>query len=129
MAQVTITPYPFDVNQQITISVNLSQSQCNSIPVSTNKVYMHAGIGNDTNAWSYSVVGNWGLDNGIGLMTNQGNGVWSITLTPSTYFNLNTTQQNAATKLGLVFRNASGNQEMKLPPSCQDFIYNVEIFK
>lgn len=129
MAQVTITPYPFDVNQQITISVNLSQSQCNSIPVSTNKVYMHAGIGNDTNAWSYSVVGNWGLDNGIGLMTNQGNGVWSITLTPSTYFNLNTTQQNAATKLGLVFRNASGNQEMKLPPSCQDFIYNVGNFQ
>lgn len=127
--QVSISPYPFDVNQQITISVNLSQSQCNSIPISANKVYMHAGIGNDTNAWGYSVVGNWGLDNGVGLMTNQGNGVWSITLTPSTYFNLNTTQQNAATKLGLVFRNASGNQEMKNPPSCQDFIYNVGNFQ
>lgn len=129
IGQVTISPYPFEVNQPITITVNLNQSQCNSIPVSTSKVYMHAGIGTDTNPWGYSVIGNWGQDNGIGLMTNQGNGIWSITLTPSTYFNLNTTQQNTATKLGLVFRNATGNQEMKLPPSCQDFIYNVGSFQ
>lgn len=129
--QVSISPSTFDVNQQITISVNLSQSQCNSIPISANKVYMHAGIGNDSNAWGYSVVGNWGQDNGVGLMTNQGNGVWSITLTPSTYFNLNTTQQNAATKMGLVFRNATGSQEMKLPngTNCQDFIYNIGNFQ
>ena len=54
--QVSISPSTFDVNQQITISVNLSQSQCNSIPISANKVYMHAGIGNDTDAWDYGVV-------------------------------------------------------------------------
>ena len=97
IGQVTISPYPFEVNQPITITVNLNQSQCNSIPVSTSKVYMHAGIGTDTNPWGYSVIGNWGQDNGIGLMTNQGNGIWSITLTPSTYFNLNTTQSGDET--------------------------------
>lgn len=131
IGQVTISPFPFEVNQSITITVNLNQSQCNSIPISTNKVYMHAGIGTDTNPWGYSVIGNWGQDNGIGLMTNQGNGLWSITLTPSTYFNLNTSQQNTATKMGLVFRNASGSQEMKLPngTNCQDFIYNVGSFQ
>jgi glycosidase len=128
-AQVTITPSTFNVTDPITITVNLAQSSCNSIPASTNKVYMHAGIGDDTNAFGFAVVGNWGLDDGIGLMTNQGGGIWSITITPSTYFNLNTTQQTSATKLGLVLRSANGSQEMKKTPSCTDFIFNVGSFQ
>jgi len=128
-AQVTITPSTFNVTDPITITVNLAQSSCNSIPSTTNKVYMHAGIGNDTNAFGLSVIGNWGQDDGVGLMTNQGGGIWSITITPSTYFNLNTTQQTSATKLGLVLRNATGNQEMKKTPSCTDFIFNVGSFQ
>ncbi|CAM3591611.1 alpha-amylase family glycosyl hydrolase [Flavobacterium gelidilacus] len=128
-AQVTITPSSFNVTDPITITVNLAQSSCNSIPTSSTKVYMHAGIGDDTNAFGFTVVGNWGQDDGIGLMTNQGGGIWSITITPSTYFNLNTTQQINATKLGLVLRNAAGNQEMKKAPSCSDFIFNVGTFQ
>jgi 1,4-alpha-glucan branching enzyme len=128
-AQVTITPSTFNVTDQITITVNLAQSGCNSIPASTNKVYMHAGIGDDTNAFGYAVVGNWGQDDSIGLMTNQGGGIWSITITPSTYFNLNATQQSNATKLGLVLRNAAGNQEMKKTPGCSDFIFNVGTYQ
>ena len=128
-AQVTVTPSTFNVTDPITITVNLAQSSCNSIPTSTNKVYMHAGIGDDTNAFGFAVVGNWGQDDGVGLMTNQGGGIWSITITPSTYFNLNTTQQANATKIGLVLRNAAGNQEMKKTPSCTDFIFNVGTYQ
>jgi len=128
-AQVTITPSTFNVNDPITITVNLAQSSCNSIPTTSNKVYMHAGIGDDTNAFGFAVIGNWGQDDGIGLMTNQGGGIWSITITPSSYFNLNTTQQANATKLGLVLRNANGSQEMKKTPSCSDFIFNVGTFQ
>lgn len=129
-SQLTVTPSTFEVNQQITISINLAQSQCNSIPTSTTKVYMHAGIGPDSDPWT-TVKGNWGLDDGIGLMTNQGGGIWSITITPSTYFNLTSAQQSAATKMGMVFRNATGNQEMKLPSgtNCNDFIVNVGSFQ
>ena len=93
------------------------------------KVYMHSGIGDDTNAFGYSVVGNWGTDDGVGLMTNNGNGTWSKTITPSTYFNLNATQQANATKLGMVFRNTAGSQTLKLAPSCSDFIFNVGQFQ
>ncbi|WP_338376952.1 alpha-amylase family glycosyl hydrolase [uncultured Flavobacterium sp.] len=128
-AQVTISPSTFNVTDPITITVNLAQSSCNSIPTTTNKVYMHAGIGDDTNAFGFAVVGNWGQDDGVGLMTNQGGGIWSITITPSTYFNLNTTQQANATKIGLVLRNAAGNQEMKKTPSCTDFIFNVGTYQ
>jgi 1,4-alpha-glucan branching enzyme len=128
-AQVTVTPSAFNVTDPITISVNLAQSSCNSIPTTTNKVYMHAGIGDDSNAFGFAVVGNWGQDDGVGLMTNQGGGIWSITITPSTYFNLNTSQQANATKIGLVLRNAAGNQEMKKTPSCTDFIFNVGTYQ
>jgi len=130
--QVTISPSTFNVDQQITITVNLAQASCNNIPTSTTKVYMHAGIGDDNNAFGFSVVGNWGQDNGIGLMTNNGNGTWSITITPSVYFNLSPTQQANATKLGLVFRNATGTQEHKrplTPTGCGDHIYNVGTFQ
>lgn len=127
--QVTITPSTFNVTDQITITVSTAVQTCNLMGTSPTKVYMHAGIGDDTNAFGFSVVGNWGQDNGLGLMTNNGNGTWSITLTPSVYFGINATQQANATKLGMVFRNANGSQTLKLPPSCGDFIFNVGTFQ
>ena len=128
-AQVTITPSSFNATDQITITVSTAAQSCNQMGTSPTKVYMHAGIGDDTNAFGYSVIGNWGQDDSIGLMTNNGNGTWSITLTPSTYFGLNATQEANATKLGMVFRNANGSQTLKLPPSCGDFIFNVGTFQ
>lgn len=128
-SQVTITPATFNVNDQITITVSFPTNACNSMGTNPVKVYMHAGIGDDTNAFGYSVVGNWAMDDSVGLMTNNGNGTWSKTITPSTYFNLNTTQQSNATKLGMVFRNAAGTQTLKLIPNCADFIFNVGTFQ
>lgn len=128
-AQVTITPSSFNVTDAITITVSTAAQSCNQMGTSPAKVYMHAGIGDDTNAFGFNVVGNWGQDDSVGLMTNNGDGTWSITLTPSTYFGLNGTQQANATKLGMVFRNANGSQTLKLPPSCGDFIFNVGTFQ
>ena len=93
------------------------------------KVYMHSGIGDDSNAFGFNVIGNWATDNGVGLMTNNGNGTWSITITPSTYYGLNATQQSNATKIGMVFRNPAGTQTQKLAPGCGDFIFNVGTFQ
>ncbi|RZJ36415.1 MAG: T9SS type A sorting domain-containing protein [Flavobacterium sp.] len=128
-AQVTINPSTFDVNQSITITVSFASATCNTMGTNPAKVYMHAGIGDDTNAFGFSVVGNWGQDDGVGQMTSNGNGTFSITLTPSVYFGLNATQQANATKMGMVFRNATGSQTLKLPPSCGDFIFNVGTFQ
>ncbi|MEN9324131.1 MAG: hypothetical protein RL699_1911 [Bacteroidota bacterium] len=129
MAQVTITPSTFAVTDPITITVSFASATCNTMGANPAKVYMHAGIGNDANAWGYNVIGNWGQDNGVGYMTNNGNGTWSMTITPSTYFNLNASQQASATRMGLVFRNATGTQTLKLPPSCGDFFFNVGYFQ
>jgi 1,4-alpha-glucan branching enzyme len=128
-SQVTISPASFNVTDQITITVSFASATCNGMTNSPAKVYMHAGIGNTANPFGFAVIGNWGLDDGVGLMTNNGNGTWSKTITPSTYFGINATQQMNATKMGMVFRNASGSQTLKLPPSCGDFIFNVGIFQ
>ena len=128
-AQVTITPSSFNVTDAITITVSTAANTCNQLGTSPTKVYMHAGVGDDSNAFGFGVVGNWGQDDSVGLMTNNGDGTWSITLTPSVYFGLNASQQANATKLGMVFRNANGSQTLKLPPSCGDFIFNVGTFQ
>ncbi|WP_298155767.1 alpha-amylase family glycosyl hydrolase [Flavobacterium sp.] len=129
-SQVTITPSVFNTTDQITITVSFASATCNTMTANPAKVYMHAGIGDDANAFGYSVVGTWGADNGVGQMTNNGNGTYSITITPSTYFNLNATQQSNATKMGMVFRNPNGSQTRKNPAnSCGDFIFNVGSFQ
>jgi glycosidase len=127
--QVTITPSTFSVTDQITITVSFASATCNSMGTNPAKVYMHSGIGNDTNAFGFAVVGNWGTDDTVGQMTSNGNGTWSKVITPSTYFGLTATQQTNATKLGMVFRNATGSQTLKLAPSCNDFIFNVGYFQ
>lgn len=127
--QVTISPAIFKVTDQITITVSFASATCNTMGTNPSKVYMHAGIGNDTNAFGYAVIGNWGTDDGIGLMTKNTNGTWSKTITPSTYFGINSSQQLTATKLGMVFRNATGTQTLKLAPNCNDFIFNVGAFQ
>lgn len=128
-SQVTISPTSFNVTDPITITVSFANATCNSMGSSPAKVYMHAGIGTSTNAFGLAVIGNWGLDDGVGLMTNNGNGTWSKTITPSVYFGLSAAQQLTASKIGMVFRNAAGTQTLKLPPSCGDFIFNVGVFQ
>jgi 1,4-alpha-glucan branching enzyme len=126
--QVTISPATFNVTDPITITVSFASTTCNTMGANPAKVYIHSGIGTTANPWT-TVVGNWGLDDGVGLMTNNGNGTWSITMTPSVYFNLNTTQQSSAARMGMVFRNATGSQTLKLAPSCGDFFFNVGYFQ
>ncbi len=128
-AQVATTPSPIQVDQSVTITVDLNSTatDCNSIS-NPSKVYLHSGVGDDSNAWGIAVVGNWGQDDGIGEMTNNNDGTWSITFVPETYFGLTTAQASQVTKMGMVFRNADGTQELKAT-GCQDFILNVGAFQ
>ncbi|WP_313791261.1 hypothetical protein [Lacinutrix neustonica] len=128
-AQISISPNPFDVNQSITITVdiNSSASNCNSLSNPT-KLYMHSGIGDSTDAFGFSVVGNYGQDDGIGEMTNNGSGFYTITIVPETYYGLTPTEAGNATRLGMVIRNEDGSQELKAN-ACSDFIFNVGAFQ
>ena len=128
-SQVTISPNPFEIDESITITVNINSSttDCNGLS-NPNKVYMHSGIGDESNAFGFSVVGNWGQDDGIGEMTNLGGGMFSITFVPETYYGLTPTQASNAVLMGMVFRNADGTQELKAS-GCNDFIFEVGTFQ
>ena len=126
---LSYNPNPFEVNQQVTITVDIAsdETNCNSI-INPSSVYMHSGIGDDNSPWGFSVIGNWGQDDGVGQMSDNGDGTWSITITPSDYFNLDTNQSSLATRMGLVFRNEDGTQELK-DDGCSDFFLNVGAFQ
>jgi len=129
-SQVTITPAIFEVTESITIRLdaNSAATDCNGFSTPS-KVYLHAGVGTETNAFGTSVVGNWGQDDGVGEMTfNAANSRWEITFVPKTYFGLTDTQADSITRLGFVFRNETGAQELK-DNGCEDFIFAVGSFQ
>src|SRR5690606_27091592 len=51
-----------------------------------------------------------------------------ITFTPNTYFSLDASEAASVTKMGMVFRNETGNQELKAT-GCNNFIFNVGAFQ
>lgn len=128
-SQITTTPSTIEMDQQLTITVDINSTatNCNGMN-NPNKVYLHSGVGTDTDAWGISVVGNWGQDDGIGEMTNNGNGTWSITFVPQNYYNLTPSESSFVTKMGLVFRSEDGSQELK-DTGCSDFFLNVGAFQ
>ncbi|MFC0603084.1 alpha-amylase family glycosyl hydrolase [Winogradskyella pulchriflava] len=126
--QVTINPNPFEVDESITITLNINSTatDCNGFN-NPSKVYIHSGVGDASNPWIH-VVGNWGQDDGVGEMTNQGGGIWTITFVPQTYYGLNASQAANVVRMGMVFRSADGSQELKAS-GCQDFFFDVGTFQ
>lgn len=124
-SQVTIDVSAIEMNQPVTFTVDITSTatNCNGFNNPT-KVYMHAGIGDKNNAFAYDVVGNWGQDDGIGEMTNNNDGTFSITITPQSYFSLTQTEIDNAAQIGMVFRNEDGSQEFK-DNGCADFIFPI----
>jgi FlgD Ig-like domain len=126
------------IQVKITIDVaTLANPSCwlNMGVVTGNKVYIHSGLCSSnavlcrdsighpgSNIWQ-SVIGNWGLDDGVGLMTFEGNNKWSITMIPATYYN-----QPGATPytIGMVFRSLDGGYTAK-DGSCNDiYVKNLD---
>ncbi len=129
IAQITTSPSTIEVDESVTITVdiNSSASDCNGIN-SPNKVYLHSGVGDDSDPWGFNVIGNWGQDDGVGEMTDNGDGTWSITFIPEQYYNLTSSQASTVTKMGLVFRSEDGSQELK-DNGCTDFFLNIGAFQ
>ena len=127
-SQLTVSPTPFEVNESITITIdsNSNETDCNGFN-NPSKIYMHSGIGTDEEPWGYSVVGNWGQDDGVGEMTNNNDGTWSISINPEVYFGIDSSEAASSTKIGLVFRNENGSQEFK-DNGCNDFFLNIGSF-
>ncbi|MFM2136793.1 MAG: hypothetical protein RL021_2193 [Bacteroidota bacterium] len=105
----------FFAKAQYDLTITYDASQGVSGLGTATKVYMHSG-GNDVpgpldgSSWNY-VVGNWGQDDGIGQMTNQGGTIWAITIDPVAYYSQASNGPVAGTsiaRLGIVFRDEVG---------------------
>lgn len=109
---VTISPASFDANTPITIIFDASEG--NGELASASKVYMHSGVGlvdtenPQSTAWTH-VVGNWGVDNGVGLMTkvSGSDNKWQISFVPKEYYNL--TSSDFPYWIAAVFRSSDGS--------------------
>jgi hypothetical protein len=108
------------IQVKITLDVGqMTNPDCwlNQGAVSGNKVYIHSGLCSSDPQFC-----NWGQDDGVGLMTFEGNNRWSITMIPATYYG-----QPGATPytIGMVFRTLDGGYEGK-DNNCQDiFVRNL----
>ena len=126
------------VQVKITVDVAaMTNPDCwlNQGTVGSNKVYIHSGLCNSnaafcrdsighsgSNIWQ-TVIGNWGLDDGVGLLNFEGNNRWSITMIPTTYYSQPGTTPYT---IGLVFRNLDGTLVGK-DNACSDiFVKGLE---
>ena len=134
---VTTDPAVFNKSNNVTIffDAKLADPAGTSGLQGVDKVYMHSGVissGENSTEWN-NVIGNWGADDGIGLMTavEGETDVWQITIRPEAYYGV-----EAGTpiyRLGMVFRNADGSAEGKGPggtdiliPVSQDIIIGLD---
>jgi 1,4-alpha-glucan branching enzyme len=108
---VTITPSAFNADTEITITFDATKG--NRELLGADKVYLHSGVSvsataSETTAWN-KVVGNWGMDDGIGRMTKVPgeSNKWQIKMTPRNYYNL--AANDFPYWLAAVFRSANGN--------------------
>jgi hypothetical protein len=110
---LTIEPASFDANTEITITFNAAEG--NKELLGTDKIYMHSSMGviktdnPASNAWG-KVIGNWGKDDGIGLMTRVPNtNLYQIKMKPAAYYNFSPGE--FPYWLAAVFRNADGSKK------------------
>lgn len=142
-AQITATS-TIRINLNVDNMVN-PDCWLNQGVVNNGKVYMHSGLCTQSQtfcdnqispsgsmAWEH-IVGNWGMDDGVGLMTNNGSNQWSIQFVVYDYYSTNISSgsspmQPGATPymLGVVFRNDDGSFEGK-DVQCNDiFIKDLQ---
>ncbi|NTW34391.1 MAG: PKD domain-containing protein, partial [Bacteroidetes bacterium] len=98
---IAVSPY----GDSLTIVYDATKGQTGLTGAS--KVYMHSGAELHTSGgWQY-LKGNWGLDDGVGLMTNIGTDLWQIKINPVTYFGY--PADSSLNGIFIVFRNADGS--------------------
>lgn len=105
---VDVSPSTFTLDDQVTLTYYPDRSFPKGELVGQSPVYIHSGLvqpGNENGAWDGgTVVGNFGVDDGVGQMTDNGDGSWSITMTPRSYYGVDNSY--VAAQIGMVFRNA-----------------------
>lgn len=110
---VSLEPSTANGDQEIKLVFDATQGDAGLVGAS--KVYVHTGVVTDSptgTAWTF-VKGNWGADDGIGLMTKVSgeDDKWEITLSPSAREYYGVPSGTNMFRLSMVFRNADGSSK------------------
>lgn len=118
---VTLSPtYPTD-HQVVTLSFDATGTELEG----ATKVYLHSGVSgtqNNPTFFQYT-IGNWGQDDGIGLMTQVSPNIWTISMVSfRNYYNV--PLNSDVFGLNLLFRNENGTLKEDL--SGQNYYFPVD---
>ena len=108
---VTLDPSDANGEQQIRIIFDASQGDGNLM--GADKVYAHSGVVSsspDAFDWTF-VIGNWGMDDGVGEMTRVDGEAnkWELVLSPTAREYYGVPSGTNIFKINLVFRSADGS--------------------
>lgn len=106
---------PSDANGDQQIKLIFDATQGTKELVGATKVYMHSGVvtSGPTGTEFNNVIGNWGKDDGIGVMTKVAgqSDKWEITLGPTAREYYKVDAGTNIFRLAMVFRNADGTKK------------------
>ena len=113
-----VTPSTFEKNEAITVTV--SNVTASSWGVSDIYLWAWSYDSNDENSKDSPTNGSWTSSNEVQKLTNNGNGNYSITFTPTTFYN-----RNDIGSIGMLIKAKDGSGDKK----SQDQTYQVGSFQ
>ena len=107
-AQITTNPELPTANQSVTITFDSSQS---SLGKFTNNLYAHTGVKIEGKTDWQHVIGEWGDNTTQPQLTNKGDGIYELQITPDINSFYSILSSEKVTQLAFVFRSADGSQQ------------------
>jgi len=107
--QITTDPALPVASKKVTITFNSSEES--HLGYFTGDLYAHTGvIIEGVNDWQH-VIGSWGNNSNQPKLTNKGNGIYELEITPDITTFYSVAEGEKVTKMAMVFRSSDGNKQ------------------
>jgi glycosidase len=107
-AQISTTPDFPTAQSPVTITFNSAES---SLGYYTGDLYAHTGVMVEGNSTWQHVIGTWGDNTAQPQLNYQGNGIYTLSITPDINTFYSVSDNETVTQLAFVFRSADGSQQ------------------
>ena len=110
-AQITTEPSLPVASQKVTITFDSSKESL--LGYFTGDLYAHTGVIIEGNAAWQHVIGNWGNNTTQPKLTNKGNGIYELQISPNvkTFYSVNPGEK--VQKIAMVFRSSDGGKQTR----------------
>ena len=108
-AQITTNPVLPVASQKVTITFDSSKES--RLGFYTGDLYAHTGVMLEGNSDWQHVIGTWGNNTAQPKLTNKGNGIYELEITPDINTFYSVTASEKVTKMAFVFRSADASKQ------------------